>query len=83
MTKMMDTVAALLIQTRRESIARASDKEDAIEWHEQIYDAVRQGEVLHAKELLTAHLVSAEKMWEKDQGKSPADTITRKSRAKK
>lgn len=83
MAGMMDTVAALLLQVRRESIARATDKEDAVEWHEQIYDAVRQGEVRHAKELLTAHLVSAEKMWEKDQGKAMADSSTKKSRPKR
>ncbi len=78
LTGMMDTVAALLIQTRRESIARASDKDDAIEWHERIYEAVRQGEVRRAKELLTAHLVSAEKMWEKDGGKAAEDAAAKK-----
>jgi GntR family transcriptional repressor for pyruvate dehydrogenase complex len=82
MSGVMDTVAALLLQVRRESIARSSDKEDAIEWHEQIYEAVRQREARRAKELLTAHLVSAEKAWEKDSRKV-SGTATKKARAKK
>ena len=66
MTGVMTTVAALLLQVRRETIARASGKEDAIEWHELIYQAVKNGEARRAKELLTAHLVAAENSWEKD-----------------
>jgi GntR family transcriptional repressor for pyruvate dehydrogenase complex len=72
MSGVMDTVAALLLQVRRESIARSSDKEDAVEWHERIYEAVRQRESRRAKEILTAHLVSAEKAWEKDNRKPAA-----------
>ena len=68
----MDTVAALLLQVRRESIARATDKEEAVEWHERIYEAVRQRESRRAKEILTAHLISAEKSWEKDNRKTIA-----------
>ncbi len=66
MSGVMSTVAALLLQVRRETIARASGKEDAIEWHELIYQAVKNGEARRAKELLTAHLVAAENSWEKD-----------------
>ncbi len=81
MSGVMNTVAALLLQVRRESIARASDKEDAIEWHEQIFHAVRNGEARRAKELLTAHLVAAEKSWEKDFNKN-SSTSTKKPRGK-
>jgi len=82
MSGVMDTVAELLLQVRRESIARASDKEDAVDWHERIYEAVRQREARRAKEILTAHLVSAEKAWEKDNRK-PSAAEVKKGRAKK
>jgi len=82
MSGVMDTVAALLLQVRRESIARASDKEDAIDWHQSIYEAVRQREARRAKELLTAHLVSAEKAWENDTRKSNT-AAAKKTRPKK
>lgn len=82
MSGVMDTVAALLLQVRRESIARSSDKEDAVEWHERIYEAVRQRESRRAKEILTAHLVSAEKAWEKDNRK-PAAVSASQRRQKK
>jgi GntR family transcriptional repressor for pyruvate dehydrogenase complex len=82
MSGVMDTVAALLLQVRRESIARSSDKEDAVDWHERIYEAVRQREARRAKELLTAHLVSAEKAWEKDN-RQPRTADVKKGRAKK
>ena len=65
MSGVMDTVAGLLLQVRRETIARTREKAEALDWHEQIYEAVRQGEARHAKELLTAHLVAAEKEWVK------------------
>lgn len=82
MSGVMGTVAALLLHVRRESIARATDMEEAVEWHERIYEAVRQRESRRAKEILTAHLVSAEKSWEKDNRKvnNPA---AKKARAKK
>lgn len=82
MSGVMDTVAALLLQVRRESIARATDMEEAVDWHERIYEAVRQRESRRAKEILTAHLVSAEQSWEKDNRKTIADNA-KKSRAKK
>ena len=82
MSGVMDTVAALLLQVRRESIARASDKEDAVDWHERIYEAVRQREARRAKEILTAHLVSAEKAWEKDNRKVDAAAV-KKARTRK
>ena len=78
MSGVMDTVATQLLQVRRESIARATDKEDAIDWHERIYEAVRQREARRAKELLTAHLVSAEQSWEKDNRKALPKTRTKK-----
>jgi GntR family transcriptional regulator, transcriptional repressor for pyruvate dehydrogenase complex len=78
MSGVMDTVATQLLQVRRESIARATDKEDAIDWHERIYEAVRQREARRAKELLTAHLVSAEQSWEKDNRKLLAKTRGKK-----
>ena len=83
MSGVMDTVAALLLQVRRESIARASDKDEAVEWHERIYEAVRQRESRRAKEILTAHLVSAEKAWEKDNRKTLNGSNAKKPRAKK
>lgn len=82
MSGVMDTVATLLLQVRRESIARASDKEDAVDWHERIYEAVRQREARRAKEILTAHLVSAEKAWEKDNSNVSA-VAAKKPRSKK
>lgn len=66
MSGVMDTVATLLLHARRESIKHATDMAEAIKWHEQIYEAVRQREARRAKELLTAHLVSAEMGWKKD-----------------
>ena len=65
MSGVMDTVAGLLLQVRREAIARAKEKHEALDWHKQIYEAVRQGEARRAKELLTAHLVAAEREWVK------------------
>lgn len=72
MGNVMDTVAGLLLQIRREAIARSKEKGEALDWHEQIYEAVRQGEARHDKELITAHLVAAEKEWVKATQKPPA-----------
>lgn len=82
MSGVMDTVAGLLLQVRREAIARAREKGEALDWHERIYEAVRQGEARNAKELLTAHLVAAEKEWVKATQK-PLVGKSKKSLGKK
>lgn len=82
MSNVMDTVAGLLLQVRREAIARGREKGEALDWHEQIYEAVRQGEARRAKELVTAHLVAAEKEWVKATQKPP-DNKTKKPLGKK
>lgn len=63
MSGVMETVAQLLYHIRRQSIADADDLDEALRWHEKIYEAIRQRDVSQAKDLISAHLRAAEAGW--------------------
>lgn len=66
MSGVMDTIAQLLYQMRREFISHARDFEDAIAWHEKIYDALKRRDPKRAKEAMTGHLRAALAGWKQD-----------------
>jgi DNA-binding GntR family transcriptional regulator len=66
MSGVMDTVALLLYQLRRETIKRASDFEEAIDWHQKIFEAIKKRDAKRAKEMLTGHLRAALAGWARD-----------------
>ncbi|HEU0172643.1 MAG TPA: FadR/GntR family transcriptional regulator [Blastocatellia bacterium] len=59
----MDTVAQLLFHIRRQTIARANDLEDAIEWHEKIVTAMQKHDPKRAKDTISGHLRAAQSAW--------------------
>lgn len=65
MSGVMDTVAHLLYQLRRETIAHASDFQEAIDWHQKLYEAMRKHDSKRAKEMMTGHLRAALAGWTK------------------
>jgi GntR family transcriptional repressor for pyruvate dehydrogenase complex len=66
MSGVMDTVAQLLYHIRRQTIARASDFDEAINWHQRIYEAMRRHDPRRAKEAITGHLRAAEEAWSRE-----------------
>jgi GntR family transcriptional regulator, transcriptional repressor for pyruvate dehydrogenase complex len=66
MSGVMDTVAQLLFHIRRQTVARASDLEEAIEWHEKIIAAMRKHDPKRAKETLSGHLRAAQLAWARE-----------------
>ena len=74
MSGVMDTVAQLLFQIRRQTIARARDFDAAVDWHQRIYDAMRRHDPRRAKDAITGHLRAAEAAWKgetKSESKRP------------
>jgi GntR family transcriptional regulator, transcriptional repressor for pyruvate dehydrogenase complex len=61
MSGIMDTVAQMLYQMRRETIARSHGLEEAIDWHERIFNALRRRDGRGARRLMTEHLRAAER----------------------
>jgi GntR family transcriptional repressor for pyruvate dehydrogenase complex len=83
MSGVMDTIAQLLFHIRRQTIAHASDLEEAIEWHQKIVDAIRKHEPRRAKDMLSGHLRSAQDAWTRenkseDEIKKPEAASTRR-----
>ena len=66
MSGVMDTVAQLLFHIRRQTVARASDLEEAIDWHEKIIAAMRKHDPKRAKETLSGHLRAAQLAWARE-----------------
>jgi len=66
MSGVMDTVAQLLFHIRRQTVARANDLEEAIEWHEKIIAAMRKHDPKRAKETLSGHLRAAQSSWARE-----------------
>lgn len=64
MSGVMDTIAQLLYHIRRQTIASASDFEEAINWHQKIFEAIRKRDAKRAKEMLSSHLRYAQTGWE-------------------
>lgn len=67
MSGVMDTIAHLLYQLRRETITDASDFQDAIAWHQKIYETFRKRDGKRAKEMMTGHLREALQGWLQQQ----------------
>jgi GntR family transcriptional repressor for pyruvate dehydrogenase complex len=66
MSGVMDTIAHLLYAIRRQTVARASDFGEAIEWHEKIVSAIRKHDGKRAKDMLSGHLRAAQSAWERE-----------------
>lgn len=66
MSGVMDTIAELLFHIRRQTIAHASDLEEAIEWHQKIVEAVRKHDPKRAKEMLSGHLRASQAAWARE-----------------
>jgi GntR family transcriptional repressor for pyruvate dehydrogenase complex len=66
MSGVMDTVAQLLFHIRRQTVSRARDLEEAIEWHEKIISAMQKHDARRAKETLSSHLRAAESAWARE-----------------
>jgi GntR family transcriptional repressor for pyruvate dehydrogenase complex len=66
MSGVMDTVAQLLFHIRRQSVAQASDLDEAIDWHQKITEAIRKHEPRRAKDMLSGHLRAAQEAWARE-----------------
>jgi GntR family transcriptional repressor for pyruvate dehydrogenase complex len=66
MSGVMDTIAQLLFHIRRQTVAQASDLDEAIEWHQKIVDAIRKHEPRRAKDMLSGHLRAALDAWTRE-----------------
>ncbi len=78
MSGVMDTVAHLLYQMRREFISQASDFHEAIAWHEKIYEALKKRDPKRTKETMTGHLRAALAGWKSDHQTRSAVTAAKK-----
>ncbi|MBL8170443.1 MAG: FadR family transcriptional regulator [Acidobacteria bacterium] len=68
MSGVMDTIAHLLYHIRRQTIAHASDFNEAIDWHNKIISALQKHDTKRAKEMLTGHLRAAQAGWAREHG---------------
>lgn len=66
MSGVMDTIAHLLYAIRRQTIAQASDFDEAVEWHQKIVAAMQKHDGKRAKDHLSGHLHAAQNAWERD-----------------
>ncbi len=66
MSGVMDTVAQLLFNLRRETIRHAGDFEEANEWHLKIVEAIKKHDSKRAKEMLTNHLRASQAAWARE-----------------
>ena len=84
MSVVMDTVALLLYQIRRQTIARANDFAEAIDWHQRIFEAVRRGDQERAKVLMSDHLRAAQAAYAHEKSaaapRPPGRSLTRPPR---
>lgn len=87
MSGVMDTIAELLFHIRRQTIAHASDLEEAIEWHQKIVEAIRKHDPKRAKEMLSGHLRASQAAWARENrdnnsGEDSVASATTKRRSK-
>jgi GntR family transcriptional repressor for pyruvate dehydrogenase complex len=61
MSGIMDTLAQMLYQMRRQTVSRKHGLEEALDWHEKIFNALRRHDGKTARKLMTDHLRAAEK----------------------
>lgn len=73
MSGVMDTVAHLLFSLRRQTIAHASDLEEAIDWHQKIVEALKKHDPKRAKEVLTGHLRASQAAWARETRNNAAN----------
>ncbi len=66
MSGVMDTVAQLLFHLRRQTIAHASDLDEAIDWHTKIVDSLKKHDSKRAKETLSGHLRASQAAWARE-----------------
>ena len=66
MSGVMDTVAQLLFHLRRQTIAHASDLDEAIDWHVKIVETMKKHDPKRAKEMLSSHLRASQAAWARE-----------------
>lgn len=66
MSGVMDTVAQLLFNLRRETVKHAVDQEEAIDWHRKIVEAIKRRDPERAKYMLTGHLRASQAAWARE-----------------
>lgn len=67
---LIDTLAQLVWETRRASVAQATDLKESAEMHRRIYRAIRAGDVERARREMAEHLARAREA----QANEPGDT---------
>ncbi|HEY2962760.1 MAG TPA: FadR/GntR family transcriptional regulator [Pyrinomonadaceae bacterium] len=58
---LVEMVSTVLYERRRETIARAHDFNEAVEWHRQIYRAIRARKPEEAREAMREHIMRAQR----------------------
>ena len=79
MSGVMDTVAQLLFHLRRQTIARASDLDEAIDWHQKIVEAMKKHDSKRAKEMLSGHLRASQAAWAREKRDESKDATFEES----
>lgn len=69
---LVDTLAQLVWETRRETVARSTNLKESAEMHRRIYRAIRARDVERARREMTAHLEKARKAQVRELGQEPA-----------
>ena len=84
MSLVMDTIAQMLFHIRRQTIARATDMDEAIDWHQKIIEAIRKHDAKRAKDTVSNHLRAALDAWVRDNsGEGPQKTQKRTQKTHK
>lgn len=83
MSGVMDTIAHLLYAIRHETIAQASDFDEAIEWHQKIVNAMQKHDGKRAKDMLSGHLRAALSAWERENRNGGRETAEAAQAAKR
>ncbi|MGH9800178.1 MAG: FadR/GntR family transcriptional regulator [Blastocatellia bacterium] len=73
MSGVMDTVAQLLFHLRRQTIAHASDLEEAIDWHQKIVETMKKRDPKKAKEVISGHLRASQAAWARENRNGSTD----------
>jgi GntR family transcriptional repressor for pyruvate dehydrogenase complex len=67
LTALMNMVATILFEVRRETVNRARDLKESAEMHRRIYRAIRERNPEAARNLMRDHLVQAQKGQEQEE----------------
>lgn len=83
MSGVMDTLAQLLFHLRRQTIAHASDLEEAIDWHVKIVETMKKHDPKRAKDMLSGHLRASQAAWAREHRNNNGDGVAEASSVKR